>query len=196
MLIIELSAAEAKVIGALPGVKSVSRERKEVPLTDNGPQWINAPAIWNNKRGRNEKLGHGTRGEGMVIAVLDTGINHDHPSYADIGGDGFDHTNPLGSGNFLPGSYCDTVDPSFCNDKLIGAWTFVAEAVTPEDSDGHGSHTSSTAGGNVVLAAILGAPTTNLARDISGVAPHASIIMYDVFIDFPYASYFFQTALV
>ena len=182
---IELTAAEAKVIGAMSSVKSVSRERFEVPLTDNGPRWINAPAIWNDKGGRNG-IGHGTRGEGIVIAVLDTGINSDHPSYADIGGDGYDHTNPLGTGNYIPGSWCDTTQPEFCNDKLIGAWSFVPGDVnfpSPEDSDGHGSHTSGTAAGNVVRGATLFAPTTELRRNISGVAPHANIIMYDVCID-------------
>ncbi|MCZ6772722.1 MAG: S8 family serine peptidase [Proteobacteria bacterium] len=171
-----LTEEEANVVAAAAGVKNVSRERIEVPLTDAGPQWIGAPSIWT---GPPNNVDH-SRGEGIVIAVLDTGINHDHPSYADIGGDGFDHTNPLGSGNFIPGSYCDLADPSFCNDKLIGAWTFVAEAVTPEDSDGHGSHTSSTAGGNVIPSATLFAPTTQLTSSISGVAPHANIIMYDV----------------
>ncbi len=46
-----------------------------------------------------------------MIGVLDRGINSDHPSFADIGGDGYDHTNPLGSGNYLPGSYCDSMHP-------------------------------------------------------------------------------------
>ena len=173
---IELTPEEAESVAGMPGVKSVSRERMEVPLTDAGPAFIGAPSIWTNPP-------DSTQGEGVVVAVLDTGINHDHPSYADIGGDGFDHDNPLGSGNYLPGSYCDVTDPSFCNDKLIGAWSFVAEAVTPEDSDGHGSHTASTAAGNVVDGATLITDTTMESFDISGVARHANIIMYDVCID-------------
>lgn len=190
-LAVEISAEEAKTMQAMPGVKNVSRERFEVPLTDAGPQWINAPSIWTGPPNNFAQ----SRGEGTVIAVLDSGINHAHPSYAEIGGDGFVHTNPLGSGNFVPGSYCDVPpddaprpnDPSFCNDKLIGAWSFVdldpnfpAPEDFDEDSGGHGSHTSSTAAGNVVPAATLLAPTTNLTRDVSGVAPHANLIMYDV----------------
>jgi len=175
----ELSEEEADVLRSMPGVKAVDRERYEVPLTDAGPDWIGAPNILS---GPPNNLPH-SMGDGIVIAVLDTGINSDHPSFADMGGDGHDHTNPLGVGNYVPGSYCDTVDPSFCNDKLIGAWTFVAEALTPEDSDGHGSHTAATAGGNVISGATLYAPTTSLSRDITGVLPHANIIMYDVCID-------------
>ncbi|HEY5643966.1 MAG TPA: S8 family serine peptidase [Woeseiaceae bacterium] len=170
-----LSDAEAKQIAAVPGVLSIEKERFQVLNTDDGPVHIGAPAIWN-------AVG-GSRGEGVVVGILDSGINHDHPSFADIGGDGYDHVNPLGAGNYIPGSYCDVVDPGFCNDKLIGAWDMVmsaSDAGSPEDSDGHGSHTASTAAGNVIPGAALLAPTTTLVRDISGVAPHANIIAYDV----------------
>lgn len=112
---------------------------------------------------------------------MDSGINSDHPSFAAVGGDGYQHINPLGSGNFVPGSYCDTVDPSFCNDKLIGAWDFTdIDGTVPEDDDGHGSHTASTAAGNVVLGAEVVSPTATASFDITGVAPHANIIAYDV----------------
>lgn len=171
---IELTAEEAKAMRNMPGVAAVQRERMEQLTTDAGPTWIDAPAIWNNKPS-------GTQGEGVVIAVLDTGINSDHPSFADVGGDGYDHDNPLGSGNYLPGSYCDVTDPGFCNDKLIGAWDFVAsDGTNPEDNDGHGSHTAGTAAGNVVDNAELVAPTTSAFFNISGVAPHANVIAYDV----------------
>lgn len=174
-----LRPEEAARLRTLEGVVRVEREKLEVPMTDVGPSHINAPAIWNNVRSR------ASEGEGVVVAVLDTGINHDHPSFADIGGDGYNHTNPLGSGNYIPGSYCAS-NPSFCNDKLIGAWSFVqgpTDPTSPEDSDGHGSHTAGTAAGNVVLGASLAAPTTTFTRDISGVAPHANLVIYDVCID-------------
>jgi uncharacterized repeat protein (TIGR01451 family) len=169
-----LTAAEAKALSSMDGVVSVQRERTEHLLTDVGPAWIGAPEIWSN--GKNS-----TQGEGMVIAVLDSGINSDHPSFADVGSDGYDHDNPMGSGNYVPGSYCDVTDASFCNDKLIGAWDFVAsDGTNPEDNDGHGSHTASTAAGNVVDDAELVAPTTSAFFNVSGVAPHANIIAYDV----------------
>ncbi|WP_217639065.1 S8 family serine peptidase [Colwellia chukchiensis] len=171
---LELSADEAKKLSSMEGVLSVQKEKYEQLLTDVGPQWIGAEHIWQSNS-------DGPKGEGMVVAVLDTGINSDHPSFADIGDDGYDHTNPLGSGVYLPGSYCDTVDASFCNDKLIGAWDFVAsDGIVPEDNDGHGSHTASTAAGNVVNGATLVAPTASASFNISGVAPHANIIAYDV----------------
>jgi uncharacterized repeat protein (TIGR01451 family) len=171
---LELTVAEAKAMASMDGVVSVQRERMEELLTDVGPAWIGAPELWTNPP-------NSTQGEGIVVAVLDSGINHDHPSFADVGGDGYDHDNPLGSGNYLPGSYCDTEDASFCNDKLIGAWDFTSiDGTIPEDDDGHGSHTASTVAGNVVYGAELLAPTTGASFDISGVAPHANIIAYDV----------------
>ncbi|GAB3272451.1 S8 family serine peptidase [Parahaliea aestuarii] len=179
---VEMTPEEADAMARMPGVKAVIRERHERPNTDAGAEWINADAIW---PGPPNNVPH-NQGEGLVIAVLDTGINSDHPSFADIGGDGYDHDNPLGSGNYIPGSYCDVSEPGFCNDKLIGAWSFVPEDPSypsPEDSDGHGSHTASTAAGNVLTDATVHAPTTSLTRAISGVAPHANIIAYDVCID-------------
>lgn len=171
---LELTAHEAKALAAMDDVVSVQKERIEQLLTDVGPQWIGAPELWNSNS-------DGPKGEGVVVAVLDSGINSDHPSFADVGGDGYNHDNPLGSGNYLPGSYCDTVDASFCNDKLIGAWDFTSiDGTVPEDDDGHGSHTASTAVGNVVNNALLTAPTTSFSFNISGVAPHANLIAYDV----------------
>ena len=115
--------------------------------------------------------------------MIDTGINPDHASFADIGGDGYDHTNPWGSGNYA--GVCDpgdpTYDPTFpCNDKLIGAWGYsTVNGGDPTDPNGHGSHTASTAAGNVVLGATVNTPNGYVVTDdISGVAPHANVIMY------------------
>ncbi len=53
------------------------------------------------------------------------------------------------------------------------------EVIGPEDDNGHGSHTASTTAGNTVDAGMV-APTVTLTKTISGVAPHANIIAYDV----------------
>jgi uncharacterized repeat protein (TIGR01451 family) len=120
----------------------------------------------------------GTLGEGVIVGILDTGINHDHPSFAAVGGDGYMHTNPFGSGSYV--GYCAT-NPSFCNNKLIGAWDFHPTALGPEDTNGHGSHTASTVAGNILQDAQMIAPTATYTFPfISGVAPHANIIAYKV----------------
>lgn len=177
---IEISPENVAQIGNLPGVKAVHPVRLERLLTDAGPEWIGANELWNN-------LGPGgpagTRGEGIVVGIIDSGINNDHPSFAEVSpADGFVHSNPLGNGNFL--GYCAD-NPGFCNNKLIGAYDFIWDLVsglpdaiedeTPQDEDGHGSHTAGTVAGNPVDTTFQ-----NIDVSISGVAPRANIIAYDV----------------
>ena len=93
-------------------------------------------------------------------------------SFADPAGDGYDHTNPLGAGSYL--GVCNPAnpasaggfDPDFpCNDKLIGAYVFDGQlnGNSALDYDGHGSHTASTSGGNVVDDVVVEAPTLHHA---------------------------------
>jgi len=102
--------------------------------------------------------------------VIDGGINHLHPSFADVGGDGYDHDNPWTAGTYV--GYC-VANPTYCNDKLIGAWSFLTGIPSPEDTSGHGSHTASTAGGNRHFVDAYGVW-------IQGVAPHANLVTYRV----------------
>jgi uncharacterized repeat protein (TIGR01451 family) len=128
----------------------------------------------------------GTRGEGIIVGILDTGINMHHPSFAEVSGDGYEHTNPFGDGVVI--GWCDPAhpnhDPAYvCNNKLIGAWDYAdaswGEDNGPEDNNGHGSHVASTAAGNIVVSTIE-APTASVTSTISGVAPRANIIAYGV----------------
>jgi uncharacterized repeat protein (TIGR01451 family) len=122
----------------------------------------------------------GSMGEGIVVGIIDTGINMDHPSFADIGGDGYNHTNPRGK--FY--GWCDPAHPGYdptlvCNDKLIGVWS--VDSDSPEDAEGHGTHVGSTVAGNVLEEVVINAPTTSVGvARISGVAPHANIIGYNI----------------
>ncbi|MGH2358499.1 MAG: S8 family serine peptidase, partial [Candidatus Limnocylindria bacterium] len=173
----EMSAAEASSVAGLGGVSRVVADANRYLMTDNGPEWIGAPGIWDGS----ESGGTGTKGEGIVIGVIDTGVNHDHPSFADIGGDGYNHSNPrhrffgvCNPGNGAP----------FCNDKLIGIYDFTG--TSPFDDNGHGSHTASTSGGNVLTAEMV-APTITLERPLSGVAPHANLITYKACVTTPAA---------
>jgi uncharacterized repeat protein (TIGR01451 family) len=169
-LAVRLTGQEAVEVASLPGIADIQPDFVRYPDTDVGPAWIGAPGVWDGS-------GTGglpaTLGEGIIVGVIDTGINFDHPSFADVGEDGYDHTNPFGSNN-----YKGLCSPAKCNDKLVGAWDFTGDGNQGEDDDGHGSHTASTAAGNVVIATVA-APTFSLERTISGVAPHANIIAYD-----------------
>ena len=180
---VELSAAEVAQVEQLPGVLFVEREKISYIQTDAGPRWIEADTIWDGSA-----TGVATYGEGVIVGVIDTGVDPWNPSFADIGGDGYDHTNPYGDDVYV--GVCDPAnaggggvvayDPTFpCNDKLIGVWGYTASDPNPRDSDGHGSHTSSTSAGNFVFGAVITTPTDVYTADISGVAPHANLIVYD-----------------
>lgn len=172
---VELSAEEAAAVAELPDVAAVYPDQIRQIDTDASVDLIGAPAIWNGDTG----TGLGTKGEGIIIGVIDTGINHAHPSFADIGEDGYDHDNP--NGGYL--GVCDPSAPNhipnFCNDKLIGAYYYHYEATSPEDWNGHGSHTASTAAGNIHEATVS-AGNSPVTLTIQGVAPHANIIAYMV----------------
>lgn len=178
-LALELTGTEADAVAALPGVARVLRSRELRPLSDAGPAWIGARGIW---KGTTTGGLPGTEGEGVVIGILDTGINMDHPSFADVGGDGYDHVNPRGSGNYV--GWCRPSHPKYspsraCNDKLIGAWSWPEAGDNPEDDRGHGSLVASVAAGNHTTAKVF-YPGGGIARPVSGVAPHANLISYDV----------------
>ena len=164
-----LTEQEAGVLRNIAGVAAVRKDFVRYVQTDAGPAWIGAPGVWN---GSSTGAFGATKGESVVVGVIDTGINHDHPSFADVGGDGYNHRNPRG--HFY--GVCDPLTGApFCNDKLIGVWDFTG--TTPLDDNQHGSHTASTSAGNV-LDASLNAPTITVTRPISGVAPHANLITY------------------
>jgi subtilisin family serine protease len=165
---LELSETEASAIARVPGVASIRPERRERLLTDAGPQWIGADKLWTGQVSGVAA----TKGEGVVIGIVDTGINPTHPSFAAQGADGFAISNPRGHFYGL----CASGQAS-CNNKLIGIYDFTDEGTKGVDSVGHGSHVSGIAAGDAITDALQGR-TVALSRQVSGVAPHANLIMY------------------
>jgi subtilisin family serine protease len=174
---LELSPTEAGILAGLPLVKSLSPDSVNHVQTFAGPQWIGADELWTGSAGLEEK-----RGEGVIVGVLDSGINWDHPSFTNPSTDGYSHTNPLGG--YL-GLCNDFESGAQCNDKLIGVYDFVEDDPSTEDvleeyndgkdNDGHGSHTAAIAAGNPVNTFYNGYNVTP-----SGVAPRANLITYRV----------------
>ena len=198
-----MTQEQAKQVASMGNVANVQRSKFYDLLSDQGPKQIGADQVWTGTATVDQME---YKGEGQIIAVIDTGVNSDHPSFADIGDDGYDHTNPWGTGNYV-GNCADDELKDFisCNDKLIGIRTY--QSVTDihkefradwpaigEDYQGHGSHTASTAAGNVLhdvdfvktqIAGPDGKADGDLVKAdlfpvISGVAPHANIIAYQV----------------
>jgi subtilisin-like proprotein convertase family protein len=168
-LAVWLSPDEAETVAQMPGVDFIQRNFERELHTDASVAYMGAPGIWDGS----ETGGlPGTMGEGMIIGVIDTGITWQNPSFAEVGPvDGYVHVNPFPTylGNCEPGSphYQD-----ICNDKLIGAYGYAGNGYDARDYHGHGSHTSSISGGNIVDI------TDPVTAQISGVAPHANIIHY------------------
>lgn len=175
-LAVRVDRAEAEALAGLPGVAAVHQDVVRETQTDASHDLIGSGGVWAGETG----TGEATRGEGVVVGMLDTGVNPDHPSFAATDGEGYTHTNPLGSGTFL--GVCDPDHPrhdDMCNDKLIGAWSFHPFSPVARDVFGHGSHVGSTIAGNVHQATVeVGG--RELTRTVQGVAPRANVISYQV----------------
>lgn len=192
--LVKMDADTAKLLAKQPGIAGVEKRQMHYLMTDSGPNYIGAAKVWAGEQGVTA-----TKGENVIVGILDTGINTDHPSFADIGADGYDHQNPLGEGNYL--GDCQLY-AQYCNDKLIGVVSFpdlvgqypvlldpkyadLAERTQiGYDFNGHGSHVASTVAGNELRQV----PAINPVGDeaefsfpmVSGVAPHANIVSYQV----------------
>lgn len=183
-IVVQLTPSEAGRIARMRDVRLVEGYREYVLDTDTGPALIGAPAVWSGAA-----AGGQYQGEGMVAAILDTGINFGSPSFAATDPtDGYAHVNPLGAGNYLGTCAAGGVDEGRCNDKLIGGYDFVCgppantcsdpsfrEEPGFGDTNSHGSHVASTMAGNRRTVSISGAQAA-----ISGVAPRANVIAFDI----------------
>ena len=195
---VSMTEAEASRVAELGSVASIMRSKLYDLLSDEGPTQIGADHIWD---GTSVPSGIQGKGEGQIVGIIDTGINSDHPSFAAVGDDGYAHINPFGNGNYV-GDCVDDAEHIQCNNKLIGVRSYDVitdsySAMIPgwpaigEDYQGHGSHVASTAAGNVLydvpyMVAGSGDEMDGkvlkeaLFPKISGVAPHANIIAYQV----------------
>lgn len=192
-VVTRLTADEAKTLAAQPGVALVEAYREYALEGDLGAALIGAGPVWaGSTPGESRRF----QGEGVVVGIIDSGINFGSPSFAAVDPvDGYRHANELGAGNYLGTCKPGGVDAGRCNDKLIGGYDFVCDVQTDAtnpslticnqptvyreepgfgDTNSHGTHVASTAAGNRRDVLYKG---TSLR--ISGVAPRANIIGYD-----------------
>jgi subtilisin family serine protease len=152
---IEAGANEIAAISALPGVKRVHPDRRYQAAMDTSVPLINAPAVWQNISGAS------ANGEGIKIAILDTGI---------------DITNPLfsGAGYSAPPGFprANIFNQALTNNKVIVAKAFLEGTASAQDQNGHGSNVAGIAAGTSGTLSPLAA--------LSGVAHRAYLGNYRV----------------
>lgn len=193
----ELSDAQAAKLRTMAGVVSVQKDEIRQLDTSTTPEMLGLAGddgFWATK----------ATGENVVIGIVDGGIWPEHPSFSDKKAKKSKKSKKSKKGSKgSKGSYkklkdwkgvCESgeeFDASDCNQKLIGARfynagfggntgidsSFPFEFNSPRDWAGHGTHTSSTAGGNADV------PATGPAEvlgSINGIAPRARISTYKV----------------
>ncbi|NQV09388.1 S8 family serine peptidase [Candidatus Woesearchaeota archaeon] len=118
---LDISKQEAEELEKIEGVKKI-HQNKEVRINlHESIRVINADDVW---RLDDNISGNNITGQGVTIAIIDTGVDYTHP---DLGG-------------------CFGVG---C--KVIGGYDIINDDYDPKDDHGHGTHVAATAAGNGVL---------------------------------------------
>nr|GMC77431.1 subtilisin-like protease SBT1.4 [Ipomoea batatas] len=173
-----LTPFQASELRNIPGVISVLPDQARQLHTTHSPEFLGlaeSSGLWPNS----------DYGDDAIVGVLDTGIWPERPSFSDEG------LSPVPSS--WKGKCENSTDfpESLCNRKIIGARAFYkgyeaskgspmdesVEPKSPRDTDGHGTHTASTAAGSVVANASLFGYAQGEAR---GTAIKARIAVYKI----------------
>ena len=160
-LVVEVADARANGLSSIPGVKSVHPVRMYQRALDHALPLHQVPAAWNLIGGQ------AYAGLGVMIAIIDTGIDSTHPAFQDPSltvPNGFPLTN-------------QSSDQAYTNNKIIVARSYQEPGLTvppATDLDGHGT--------GVAMAA-AGETATGPYGPITGVAPKAFLGNYKVFPD-------------
>lgn len=165
---VRAARSQVPALKALPGVRRVVRMMPLERQMNRAVEIVRATAAW-SRIGGMENAGAGVR-----IAVLDTGIDHEHPAFQDPALDS-------------PPGYpvCAGDDCNFANNKIIAVRSYVdllvlpglpeisrPDDLSPRDRVGHGT---------AVAMVAAGMPSTGPAATASGVAPKAFLGNYKIF---------------
>ena len=164
---VEATAEQARALGEIDGVKRVVRNRRFKLMLNAASDIVGAAEA------RRLVGGSDVAGAGVRIAVIDTGIDPDHPAFRDAS-----LTPPPGYPKGRP------EDLVFTNNKIIAARSYVhllspaevefsrPDDLTPRDRVGHGTAVAMIAAGKRV---------SSPAGDLEGVAPKAFLGIYKIF---------------
>ncbi|CAN1186367.1 Subtilisin-like protease 3 [Linum perenne] len=157
----KLTPEEAKAMELKEGFVSARVERSLSLHTTHTPKFL---GLQQNLRVCNSSH----LGQGVIIGVIDTGIKHDHPSFRD---EGMPPPPARWKGK------CEFNGKKTCNNKLIGARSFVSPRDSLSDDYLHGTHTAGIAAGIAVEGANVFGQANGKAM---GIAPFAHLAMYKV----------------
>ncbi|CAM2744674.1 S8 family serine peptidase [Erysipelothrix tonsillarum] len=166
---------DIKQIDSLKSVKRAFRERRYyIPQMKYSNETVNATQVWNNSN---------YRGEGLTVAVLDTGLDTSHPAFS------VDPVNPRYSKDDIQTimdthelhaessvSNLDATD-TYINDKVVYQFDYADEdnnvnpSVEKVGDLAHGTHVAGTVAGNN-------------GSDFKGIAPEAQLMIFKVFSNF------------
>ncbi|KAL8468349.1 hypothetical protein ACS0TY_031538 [Phlomoides rotata] len=184
-----LTPQEATTISEMDGVISVFHSHPRKSRLHTTRSWDFVSLLEANgdpsKANGEELLRKASSGKNVIVGVLDTGVWPESESFND---DGMEPIPPSWKGICQPGV---AFNSSHCNRKLVGARYYLRsyEAYygrlnasldfrSPRDTNGHGTHTSSTVGGRrVANAAAVSGFGTGTA---SGGAPLVRLATYKV----------------
>jgi subtilisin family serine protease len=155
---VQLNGATLAQVAAAPQVRRAEYQGLYRPtVVDPDLAIIKAKEAW---------VAGGSKGDGVKIAIVDTGIDATHPCFDDTG---YTAQTQLG-------------DHDFTNNKVIAAKVFnnktPSQKYTAEALQDHGTHVAGTAACNENTPAPVDGVTT---YDMSGVAPRALLGNYNVF---------------
>ena len=181
LIFVTAPASRVSEMQFIPGVVSVRPMRRFKPALSRAAQLLGAPAAWTTVGGMNNA------GAGMKIAILDSGIDQNHPAFQD---------NSLA----IPAGFpkCTNGHPEDCaytNHKVIVARSYVRllsagsnpannaaddlpDDYSPRDRDGHGTGVASAAA--AVQISTPAFSTTGQALVIQGMAPRAFLGNYKI----------------
>src|SRR5215471_3849109 len=190
----KLTQKQAAALAKQSDVLAVTPDELQEINTSTTPSFLGltgAGNLWDQLGGPTGTRTHAGAGENIVIGVVDSGIWPQSKSFSDRDAQGKLIYQPFGGrhGRCEDSSADGSWSSDNCNKKLIWARHFNAawggdaaiqaqrpwEFLSPRDYNGHGTHTSSTSGGN------NGVQPTGPAAGfppISGMAPRARIATY------------------
>ncbi len=169
-LFVAMRPEDAEALKLDPEVQNVFPSIQYHKSLDAALPLVNAPQAWANAA----IGGEANAGAGVRIAIIDTGIDINHPMFQDPS-----LTAPSGYPLFrAPTQQCNRSDQQYTNSKVIVARSYVSLLENPDqncdaqDLDGHGTFVAGVAAGRRVTAPLA---------SIAGMAPKAYLGSYKIY---------------